>query len=591
MNYKFGPTIEDRGVTFRLYAPSAKQPEVVLREGKTLAMARAEDGFWTAFAEGAGEGQRYRFRSGGLEFPDLASRQQDGDTKGWSIVRRPLPPSGRREPISPWQEAVFCEVHVGTATPEGTFDALRERLEHFRDAGYTTLELMPVNEFPGNRNWGYDGTLIFAPESAYGTPESLRALVDRAHELRLCIILDVVYNHFGEVDNFVRDYAPEWFADDVETPWGPAINFDDPMVRRFYYENARMWLTEYDLDGLRFDAVHEMKTESVDLFLGELTTAARQAKSHAKLIAENMDNIASWLTRDECERPRDFTAQWNDDTHHVVHFLVTGEKKLGYEDESRDPYADLEKGLRDGFIHDGEADGDGESDGRTGGEPGSELPPDAFVGYVQNHDQIGNRADGKRLADRVSAEKLDFVHFITMLAPHLPLFFMGEEAHLRSGFPFFIDLDEKAAAAKRRDRYKQMEEMFKEKVEEGDLPEPNDPATFESAKLPWDDFNKPERQAALQRFRHLAAWRREFVWPLLMTRYVDAVSARHGQAIVVTWEFEAGWLTLALNPADQGNDLPCAITGMPLATGGYSQNGEMLRLDGWSALAWTVWRR
>ena len=590
MDYRFGPIVDDNGVTFRLYAPSATKPEVVLKDDKRLAMTRGEDGFWSTFAEGVQAGQRYRFRSGGLEFPDLASRQQDSDTDGWSIVRKPLAPSGNREPIAPWQEAVFCEVHVGTVTPEGTFDALRERLEHFRDAGYTTLELMPVNEFPGNRNWGYDGTLIFAPESAYGPPEALRALVDRAHELGLCIILDVVYNHFGEVDNFVRDYAPEWFAEDVETPWGPGIDFNNPVVRQFYYENACMWLTEYDLDGLRFDAVHEMKTDSADLFLGELARAARAEKQHAKLIIENTLNIASWLTRDENNEPKDFTAQWNDDIHHVIHFLVTGEKKMGYEDESRDAYADLEKGLRDGFVHDGEADDKSASDGRTGGEPGSDLPPEALVGFVQNHDQIGNRADGKRLADRISAEKLDFVQFVAMLAPHLPLFFMGEEAHLRSGFPFFIDLEGEDAAAKRKDRYEQMQEIFKEDVEDGDLPEPDDPATFESAKLPWDDFASPERQGALARFRQLAAWRRELVWPLLKTKCLDSVSARHHQGIVVTWEFEAGWLTMALNPSDQAHDMPCAITGMPVATGDYSQNGEMLRLNSWSALAWTVWR-
>src|SRR5690606_10593934 len=170
---------------------------------------------------------------------------------------------------------------------------------HFRDAGYTCLEIMPVNEFPGNRNWGYDGTLICAPDASYGTPDDLRSLVDRAHELGLCMVLDVVYNHFGETDNFVAHYAPEWFNDKVETAWGPGVNFNKPMVRRFYYENAQMWLREYDFDGLRFDSVHEMKTESRDLFLGELAKACREAKSHAKLIIENMDNTAVWLERDE----------------------------------------------------------------------------------------------------------------------------------------------------------------------------------------------------------------------------------------------------------------------------------------------------
>ena len=589
MDYRFGPLVDDNATTFRLYAPSAKAPQLILKDREPVRLAAAEDGFWTVRVEGVGEGARYRFRSGDLEFPDLASRQQDGGSNGWSLVRRPFAPSGREGPVSPWYEAVFCEVHVGTVTPEGTFAALMQRLEYFRDAGYTTLELLPVATFPGNRNWGYDGTLLFAPAEAYGTPDDFRALVDRAHELRLCIVLDVVYNHFGEVDNFARDYVPEWFAPEVKTPWGPAINFENPLVRQFYYENACMWLSAYDLDGLRFDAVHEFKTDAADRFIHELAEKSRGVKRPAKLILENVKNIASLLVRDEAGEPIHYTAQWNDDIHHVVHFLVTGEKRQGYEDESRDPIADLEKGLRDGFVHDGEAPG--ESDGRTGGEPGSDLPPEAFVGFVQNHDQIGNRPDGKRLADRISADKLDFVQFLAMLAPHLPLFFMGEEAHIRSCFTFFVDLEGEAARTKRDDRYRQMREIFNEDVEEGGLPDPSDPETFEMSKFAWDELALPERQAALERFRQLAAWRRELVWPLLETTSLSAVSWRHDQCLIVTWGFEAGWLSMALNPSDEPHDLVCELTGPPVHTGTYEQQGDRLRLGAWSAVAWTAPRR
>lgn len=589
MDYRFGPQVKDDETVFRLYAPSAEAAELVLRDGDVLSMERADDGFWEKAVAGAGEGTHYKFRVGGLTFPDLASRQQEGDTTGWSIVRKPFAWQKHDEPISPWYEAVFCEVHVGTATPEGTFRALMEKLEHFRDAGYNTLEIMPINTFPGHRNWGYDGTLVFAPAEAYGTRDDFRALVDRAHELKLCIVLDVVYNHFGEVDNFPRTYCPEWFSEEVKTPWGPGINFDNPMVRQFFYENATMWLSEFDLDGLRFDAVHEIKTGSRDLFLRELALNCREVKRSAKLVIENMNNRASWLTRDEKDEPTLYTAQWNDDIHHVVNYLVTGERKSGYEDDKANPQADLEKGLRDGFVHDGEASG--ASDGSTGGEPGSFLPPDAFVGFVQNHDWIGNRADSKRLADRISAAKLDFVHFVAMLAPHLPLFFMGEEAHIRSPFPFFVDLEGEAAEAKKADRYKQMREIFKEEVGEGGLPDPSDPRTFDMAKLPWSEYGLDDRREALDRFRQLAQWRRELVWPVLKSKFHSAVSSRTDPCIIVTWEFDTGWLTMALNPSDWAHDIACSIQGMPVSTGEYDQNGETLRLGAWSAVAWRAERR
>lgn len=540
---------------------------------------------WATTLPACGPGTRYRFRIGDLEFPDPASRQQLGGTNGWSLVCQALTPSGRTGPLRPWHETILCEVHVGTVSPEGTFTGLANRLEHFRDAGFTALEIMPVNTFPGARNWGYDGTLIFAPAEAYGTREELRGLVDRAHELGLCLILDVVYNHFGEFDNFLERYAPEWFDSEVETPWGPGIDFTKEPVRQFYYENARMWLEEFDFDGLRFDSVHEMKTEARDTFLGDLAKVVRSVKSDAKLIIENMDNVASWLERDDQNRPKDFTAQWNDDIHHVLHFLVTGEDKNGYPDGSADPMADLEKGLADGFIHDGEAEG--ESDGNTRNEPASRLPPDCFVSYVQNHDQIGNRADGKRLPDRVGADKLDFLHFVMMLAPQVPLFFMGEEGHLRSPFPFFIDLPEEAAAPKRAERYTQMRETFEEPVEDGGLPDPNAVETFAMAQIEWSQFNNVEHKAALERFRTLASWRREKVWPMARTRCVDARTGRQESALVVTWVFKAGTLTTALNASDFPAELACMVGAQPVSCGDFVQKGGDLQMGPWSAVCWT----
>jgi len=581
----FGPTLTERGADFRLWAPGLDSVELLI-EGSAPARARRGEGEWFTWqVDGAGPGTRYLFRSGEVTFPDPASRQQVLDTSGWSLVRAPLTLS-RRGPVRPWHETVASEVHVGAATPEGTFTALAGRLEHFRDAGFTCLEILPVNAFPGSRNWGYDGTLIFAPAPSYGTPEELRHLVDRAHELGLTMILDVVYNHFGEVDNFIPHYAPQWFRDDIETPWGPGINFDEPMVRQFYYENAVMWLTEYDFDGLRFDSVHEIKTDSRERFLGELAAAARAAKAHATLIVENVRNTFELLERNDKNVPQQYSAQWNDDMHHVLAFLVTGEGAMtGYDDPAKDPYADLEKALADGFIHD-PSEGDG-SDGHTRGGDGAKLPPDSFITYVQNHDQLGNRADAKRLSERISPEQLDFLHFVKFLAPQIPLCFMGDEGNLTSGFPYFIDLPEAAAKAKSDDRYKQMHDMFKQEVAPGSLPEPNDPRTFAMAKLPWSDYETmPERREALERFRILAGWRRERVWSLAATPCLDARTAREGNALIVTWVFEAGTLSMALNPTTEAVELNCRVTGSPVSSGTFSEYGEVLRLGPWSAVAW-----
>lgn len=586
MSNRFGPLVESTSTTFRLYAPSANQPSLILRGHDPIPLTRAADGYWSTRVDGVGPGARYRFRVGEVDFPDLASRQQDGDNSGWSVVRLPLAPSARGEPIRPWSESVICEVHIGAATEEGTFDALRRRLEHFRDAGYTCLEIMPVHAFPGSRNWGYDGTLMFAPASAYGSPEDLRALVDRAHELGLCMVLDVVYNHFGDTHNFAKHYVPEWFSRDVTTPWGPGINFDNLEVRRFYYENATMWLSEYDFDGLRFDSVHEMKTDSSGRFLAGLAKAAREAKPGARLVIENMKNSFRWLERDACNEPLHYWAQWNDDMHHVLTYLVTGEgRRTGYDDTTKDPYADLEKALADGFVHD-PTEGDG-SDGRTRGGEAAKLPPDSFITYVQNHDQIGNRADATRIAERVPPERLDFMHFVKFLAPQIPLCFMGDEGNLASPFPFFFDLPEDAARAKRDDRYDQMRNIFKEDVKPGGLPDPNDPATFESAKLVWEEYRSmEERRAAIDRFRTLARWRRERLWPLAATPCLDARTARQGNCLIVNWVFEAGTLSMALNPAETPADLSCLVDKPAISTGDFSQHGPVLRLGRWSAVVW-----
>ncbi len=582
MQYRFGPRVDDTGTTFQLWAPDQPSAQVLIAGRAPVDMAAA-DGFWTARVDGVRPGARYRYRVAGHDVPDLAAREQQG-ADGWSVVRGSFGREPHPGPLRPWHESILCEVHVGTVSPEGTYKGLMERLEHFRDAGYTGLELMPLNTFAGQRGWGYDGVLIFAPHAAYGTPEELRALVDRAHDLGLCMVLDVVFNHFGDVQNTLPLYAPGWFDDDIKTPWGPAIDFRKAEIRQFYRENACWWLSEYDFDGLRFDAVHEIATEASDLFLGELARACRAVKPDAKLVIENVKNQMHWLTRDATDKPRDFTAQWNDDYHHVMQYLVTGEKVSGYEDASRDAVADLEKSLADGFVHDGDA-GPG-SDGRTRHEPASQLPMEAFVAFLQNHDQIGNRPDGKRIVERVDAERLDFGHFVTLLSPQIPLFFMGEEAHLRCPFLFFFDLPEPARSEKRDNRYWQMDNVFHVKVDPGSLPDPQDPQTFAHSKLDWDAYGRDVHQAALARFRELTSLRRELIWPLTAGKCLAAWSARQGDGLIVTWQYEAGTYNMVVNPTGARTTMDVRLAGPAASTGRFAVRGGTVDLWPWSALVW-----
>jgi maltooligosyltrehalose trehalohydrolase len=584
MDYKFGPQIDEHGVTFRLWAPSRQKVEVQVDDRIPVGLKRRDDGFWEGFVEGAGPGSMYRFVVDGKAVPDLASRAQVGDSDGWSLVRGSFGIPQMDGPLAPWHEAIICEVHVGAVSPEGTFAGLKNRLEHFRDAGFTTLEIMPIADFPGTRNWGYDGTLIFAPDTSYGTPDDFRSLVDRAHELGVCIVLDVVYNHFGSVHNFLRDYCPEWFDESIETPWGPGIDFNNETVRQFYYENAVWWLTEFDLDGLRFDAIHEIKSEDGDTFLGDLAKVCRANKPGCKLIIENVENHSYWLTRNQDDEPVKYSAQWNDSYHHVMAYLLTGKPKSGYEDQSRDPIADLEKALVDGFVHDGDDEGD--DGGKTRGGPAAQLPLEAFVQFLQNHDWIGNRADNTRLAERIDPDRAHFARFVTMLQPALPIGFMGDEGWLTAKFPFFYDLPEPDATDKAEDRYKQMRDLFNEEVEDGDLPHPQDPATFEMAKLDWSQYEQPRHREAIENFRHVAATRREHIWPLAATKCLNAWSARQGSGLVCTWQYEAGCHNMALNPTDSETEMSFHSNEPAARVGSYRREGDRVWLGPWSAVIW-----
>ncbi len=578
MTTLFGPLLLDDGVLFRLWAPDAPGGvSLTMPDRPAQQMIAKADGFFEAKVRGARAGQRYRFTVNGQDVPDPASRAQQGDVAGWSVVRGGLPPAHQAAPPRPWHEVILAELHLGTATPEGSFEGLAARLDHFTACGINAIELMPVADFPGRRNWGYDGVLPFAPDEAYGTPAGMRVLVDEAHRRGLGVMLDVVYNHFGPEGNYLSLYAKRFFTQKHRTPWGAAIDLEQPLVRRFFVENALMWLCEYDLDGLRLDAVHAFAQPGGDLLLAELAEACRAAKPDAWLVLENDDNAARWLERDEQGRPRFYTAQWNDDAHHALHVTATGEAAGYYADYAGDIRAALGRALGEGFVFQGQASA--HRGGKRRGEASAHLPPDAFVNFAQNHDQIGNRPLGDRLAAAQSPETLAFLRFLMMLSPAVPMIFQGEEAGLDTPFPFFCDFQGDLAEAVRKGRAEEFADFF---ADTDELPDPLAPETMCAARLPWDRLT-PQATAP---FKALAETRARLVWPLLASGYRGAEWGAQGALLSWQWHFAAGTLHLLANPAVAVVETAIQPPADCAFVGKVVPGGEISRLGPWSACAW-----
>ena len=458
----FGAQCRDDGsVRFRLWAPAARQVELCFGDVNPpayLPLDQRDNGWFELVTDAVRPGTQYRFRiDHAQKVPDPASRFQPRDVHGPSEIIDPdsffwldRAWQGRK-----WEEAVIYELHVGTFTPRGTFLAACERLDYLADLGITALELMPVSDFPGQRNWGYDGVYSFAPDSTYGRPEDLKELVQSAHSRGIMVLLDVVYNHFGPEGNYLGGYAPQFFTDRHHTPWGNGINFDGSesrAVRDFFIHNALYWLNEYHFDGLRLDAVHAIADDSTPDILTELADTVRSSIApdrHVHLILENDRNQSRYLQRtvtskERC-RPRTYTAQWNDDIHHALHVLITGEKDGYYSDYAEHPLDQLGRCLVEGFAYQGETSL--HRNGATRGEPTQGLPLSAFVSFLQNHDQIGNRAFGERITQLADPRAVRAASAILLLAPSPPLLFMGEEFGAQSPFLFFCDFEKDLAQA------------------------------------------------------------------------------------------------------------------------------------------------
>ncbi len=480
---------------FALWAPDAFYVSVELEDGKSVAMLPQAEG-WFEVEIKCPAGTRYRYNiDGEKDVPDPASRAQACDVHGWSRVVDPLAYKWRHSQWQgrPWHEAVIYELHVGAM---GGYAGVEKHLPRLAELGVTAIELMPLAQFPGERNWGYDGVLPYAPHSSYGTPEQLKHLIDSAHEHGLAVILDVVYNHFGPDGNYLGQYAQGFFRENVHTPWGAGIDFERREVRHFFLDNALMWLMEYRFDGLRLDAVHAIDNPG---FLQQLAQRVRQQVDtgrHVWLVLENEFNQASLLEHD-------FDAQWNDDGHNALHVLLTGETDAYYSDFAADTTAKLARCLGEGFIYQGETT----RHGHTRGEPSAHLPPSAFVLFLQNHDQIGNRALGERLHQLCSPQALKAATTLLLLSPMIPLMFMGDEVNAKEPFLFFTDHHGELAEAVREGRRNEFADFaaFQDPERRERIPDPNALPTFQQSNPTFTDSEQAQfyRQLLSLRHRHL----------------------------------------------------------------------------------------
>ncbi len=556
---QFGARPAANGVTFRLWAPAARSVDVLIE--RPHPMQALADGWFEATIAGAGAGTRYRFvidRS--FEVPDPASAFQPQDVSGPSevvdhdaYVWRASDWRGR-----PWSEAAILELHIGTFTPVGSFNSAIDRLDHVAATGLTAIELMPVADFPGRRGWGYDGVLIYAPDSSYGTPDDLKTLIDAAHTRGLMVFLDVVYNHFGPEGNHLARYAPDFFTP-AHTPWGQAIDYRVAQVRAFAIENALHWLDRYRFDGLRLDAVHAIPEPGRSLLLGELSRAAGDLAAASgcliHLVLENDDNTASLLDP-QAEPPHGkFRAQWNDDYHHAWHALLTGEHGGYYQDYAGDPQAHLARTLSSGFAYQGEASAHRE--GRRRGEASGALPPTAFVNFLQNHDQIGNRPLGDRLDSQVGEAAVTAALAVTLLAPMPPLLFMGEEWGSTRPFPFFCDFHGELADAVRRGRRAEFKSAYAAFGD--DIPDPLAEETFRSAVLDWDTAAAPAGARRLALVQALLTKRRELIAPRLNGAAFGS-ARQDGPVLSARWHLGDGAiLLLAANLSDAPAPRPSCV--------------------------------
>jgi malto-oligosyltrehalose trehalohydrolase len=543
---RWGPHLQpDGSVQFRLWAPS--QQALTLDIAGTRRPMRKVDGWFEVRVEDVRPDAEYRFLlDDGRSVPDPASRRQAGDLAGPSILKvlDEYQWINREWKGRPWEESVIYEIHVGTFTPEGTFAAAAEKFAELAETGITAIEIMPVAQFPGDRGWGYDGVLQYAPYPVYGTPGDLKAMIDAAHINGLMVFLDVVYNHFGGLDNYLSTYAPEFFHQDKSTPWGQSIAFEKPAVRQYFIDNAVHWLGEFRFDGLRLDAVDQIEDNSRVHILEEIAVTVREAfgDRQVHLVVENPASTADLLPRKDGKAIL-YDADWNDDFHHSMHVAATGEGVGNYKNFAAHPWHNVARALAEGPIFPGKP--------LLKSNPAASdiWHASAYVHFLQNHDQVGNRAFGEKKPHLIGMRQFELWTALLLLSPQIPLMFMGDHYLADTPFHFFADYDGEIARAIRHARPGEARNFggIKGGRNETDIPDPLAPETFRRCKLDWREAETQRGRGWRNYITELLAIRRRCLQPFIARPCDAKVLLADSGLLSVNWLLDCRLIELRAN--------------------------------------------
>jgi maltooligosyltrehalose trehalohydrolase len=601
----------DNKCRFLAWAPRAQNVDlhIVAPRERMVPMQQLDRGYFFVTLEDIAAGSLYRYRlNGETERPDPASRFQPEGVHGPSqVIDHQFNWSDRSWRGLPMCDYVLYELHVGTFTPEGTFDSIIPRIPDLKFLGITAIEIMPVAQFPGHRNWGYDGVYPFAVQNSYGGPVGLKRLVNACHQQGIAVVLDVVYNHLGPEGNYLSDFG-FYFTDMYKTPWGSALNFEQAYsdeVRRYFIDNALQWVVDFHIDGLRLDAIHAIVDPSARPFVQELASAchqrAKDLNRRVQIIAESNRNDRKVVTA--CEQGGwGLDAEWNDDFHHSLRVTLTAEREGYYQDFSG--VADLARSLQDGFVYAGRYSPFRK---RRYGSSSKELPAERLVVFSQNHDQVGNRKVGDRLTTRVSFEQLKLAAAAVLLSPFVPLLFMGEEYGEPAPFQYFISHEDAALIeAVRRGR----QEEFATFEWKGELPDPQDDGTFRRSKLNWDLKTAGVHLVLWTFYRELLRLRREIAALANLNKQTQHVTLFENQKTICVHRWEKKSHSIALfhfdrNPAQVELPVPGGLWDKSLSSaeerwggpGGevpetlQSSGALLLDLTPWSASVFTMSER